>query len=197
MIANSPENFGFNNLEYHQPMNYDLATIKTPVDLDIAAECAETSIEIIRELNPELRRWCTPPDMPEYTLRIPQGKKDVFLENLSRVPEEKRVTVDSYIVKKGDTFQTVSKKTGVPVQVILDLNDMEKIMPLKAGTKIDLPPKEKYELDRDDKAQVKKASFKQKTKDISKSKKTKPVKAKTDKTKSVKTASLKQKKDKA
>ena len=197
MIANSPENFGFNNLEYHPPMNYDLATIKTPVDLDIAAECAETSIEIIRELNPELRRWCTPPDMPEYTLRIPQGKKDVFLENLSRVPEEKRVTVDSYIVKKGDTFQTVSKKTGVPVQVILDLNDMEKIMPLKAGTKIDLPPKEKYELDRDDKARVKKASFKQKKKAISKSKKTKPVKAKTEKTKSVKTASLKQKKDKA
>ena len=197
MIANSPENFGFNNLEYHPPMNYDLATIKTPVDLDIAAECAETSIEIIRELNPELRRWCTPPDMPEYTLRIPQGKKDVFLENLSRVPEEKRVTVDSYIVKKGDTFQTVSKKTGVPVQVILDLNDMEKIMPLKAGTKIDLPPKEKYELDRDDKAQVKKASFKQKKKDISKSKKTKPIKAKAGKTKSVKTASLKQKKDKA
>jgi len=197
MIANSPENFGFNNLEYHPPMNYDLATIKTPVDLDIAAECAETSIEIIRELNPELRRWCTPPDMPEYTLRIPQGKKDVFLENLSRVPEEKRVTVDSYIVKKGDTFQTVSKKTGVPVQVILDLNDMEKIMPLKAGTKIDLPPKEKYELDRDDKAQVKKASFKQKKKAVSKSKKTRPVKAKTEKTKSVKTASLKQKKDKA
>ncbi len=197
MIANSPENFGFNNLEYHPPMNYDLATIKTPVDLDIAAECAETSIEIIRELNPELRRWCTPPDVPEYTLRIPPGKKDVFLENLSRVPEEKRVTVDTYIVKKGDTFQKVSKKTGVPVQAILDLNDMEKIMPLKAGTKVDLPPKEKYELDRDDKAQVKKASFKQKKKNISKSKKTKTIKAKAGKTKSVKTASMKQKKDKA
>jgi LysM repeat protein len=82
--------------------------------------------------------------MTDYNLRIPQGKKDLFLENLSRIPEEKRVTVDSYIVTKGDTFQTVSKKTGVPVQVILDLNDMEKIMPLKAGTKIDLPPKEKY-----------------------------------------------------
>lgn len=197
MIANSPENFGFNNLEYHPPMNYDLATIKTPVDLDIAAECAETSIEIIRELNPELRRWCTPPDMPEYTLRIPPGKKDVFLENLSRVPEEKRVTVDTYIVKKGDTFQKVSKKTGVPVQAILDLNDMEKIMPLKAGTKIDLPPKEKYELDRDDKARVKKVSFKQKKKNISKSKKTKLIKAKAGKTKSVKTASMKAKKHKA
>ncbi len=64
------------------------------------------------------------------------------------------------------------------MQVILDLNDMEKIIPLKAGTKIYLPPKEKYELDRDDKAQVKKASFKQKKKSKSKSKKTKPKKQK-------------------
>ena len=198
MIANSPENFGFGNLEYRQPLSYDLVTIKAPVDVKIIAECAETSEEIIRELNPELRRWCTPADMPEYTLRVPQGKKESFVANLSQIPEEKRITVDSYIVKRGDTFERISKKTGIPVQVILDLNDMEKIMPLKEGTKIDLPPKEKYELDRDDKAQIKKVSFKEKKKANSKSKKNKSTKkAKTSKIKSVKTASLKHKKDKA
>lgn len=196
MIANSPENFGFGNLEYHQPLSYDLVTIKTPVDVDIVAECAETSEEIIRELNPELRRWCTPADMPEYTLRIPQGKKESFVANLSQIPEEKRVTVDSYIVRKGDTFERISRKTGIPVQVMLDLNDVEKIIPLKEGTRIDLPPKEKYELDRDDRAQVRKVSVKEKKK--VKSKKNKHIKkSKTSKIKSVKTASLKQKKDKA
>ena len=134
--------------------------------------------------------------MPEYTLRIPQGKKESFVANLSQIPDEKRVTVDSYIVKKGDTFERISKKTGIPVQVILDLNDMEKIIPLKEGTKIDLPPKEKYELDRDDKAQIKKVSVK--TKKKVKSKKNRLTKkAKTSKIKSVKTASLKHKKDKA
>ena len=198
MIANSPENFGFSNLEYHQPLSYDLVTIKTPVDIDIIAECAGTSEEIIRELNPELRRWCTPADMPEYTLRIPQGEKESFIANLSQIPEEKRVTVDSYTVKKGDTFERISKKTGIPVQVILDLNDVEKIMPLKEGTKLDLPPKEKYELDRDDKAQIKKVSVNVKEKKKTKSKKNnRPAKTKTSKIKSVKTASLKQKKDKA
>jgi Zn-finger nucleic acid-binding protein len=50
------------------------------------------------------------------------------------------------------------------VQVILDLNDMEKIIPIKAGTKIYLPPKEKYTLDRDDKATAQKAAYKQKKK---------------------------------
>ena len=168
LIASSPKNFGFEDLEYHKPLNYDNVTLKLPIDLDIAAECADTSVEVIKELNPELRRWCTPPDVHEYTLRIPEGTKDLFLEKLSQIPEEKRFTVDIYTVRKGDTFQTVSKKTGVPVQVILDLNDMGKIMPLQAGTEIFLPPKGKYVLDRDDRITAKKASYKSKRKVVKK-----------------------------
>jgi membrane-bound lytic murein transglycosylase D len=174
-IANSPQMYGFDNFEYHPPLIYDQVTITTPLDLDIAADCAETSREVIKELNPELRRWCTPPDMQEYSLRIPEGKKDVFLENLSRIPQEERFSVDSYVVKKGDTFKTISKKTGIPVQVILDINDMEKIMPLKPGTELALPPKDKFKLDTEDRVSAKKASYKQKKHKFSK-KKTSTVK---------------------
>lgn len=166
LIANNPQDFGFVDLEYHPPLEYDEVTIESPVDLEIIAKCAETTVEAIRELNPELRRWCTPPDIPEYTLRIPAGKKDIFLERLSQVPEKKRFTVDIYKVKKGDTFKKISKKTGVPVQVILALNSLEKIMPLKAGAKIYLPPKGRFVLDRDDRAVLKKASFKNKKKSL-------------------------------
>jgi membrane-bound lytic murein transglycosylase D len=170
MIANSPQMYGFDNFEYHPPLIYDQVTINTPLDLDIAADCAETSREVIKELNPELRRWCTPPDMQEYALRIPEGKKEVFLENLSRIPQEERFSVDSYIVKKGDTFKTISNKTGIPVQVILDINDMEKIMPLTPGTELALPPKDKFKLDADDRVSAKKASYKQKKNKSSKKK---------------------------
>ncbi|MEW6584932.1 MAG: transglycosylase SLT domain-containing protein [Nitrospirota bacterium] len=163
-IAANPEMYGFDNLEFLPPLNYDRVTVTSPVDLEVVAECAETTPDMIRELNPELRRWCTPPDVQEYALRIPEGKKEVFLENLARVPAEEQFSVDKYTVKKGDTFKNISRKTGVPVQVILDLNDMEKIMPLKTGTEIYLPPKDKFILDKDDKATAKKASYKQKKK---------------------------------
>ncbi|MEW6418453.1 MAG: transglycosylase SLT domain-containing protein [Nitrospirota bacterium] len=166
LIANSPQNFGFEDLEYHPPLNYDMVTISSPVDLEIIADCAETAEEVIKELNPELRRWCTPPDVSEYTLRIPEGKKDIFLKNLSQIPVEKRFTVDIYKAKKGDTFKRISKKTGIPVQIILDLNSLEKIMPLKEGTKIYLPPKGKFVLDRDDRTLIKKATFTQKKKTL-------------------------------
>jgi membrane-bound lytic murein transglycosylase D len=184
LIANSPQNFGFEDLEYHRPLNYDEVTIELPVDLEVIAECTETTEEVIRGLNPELRRWCTPPDVPEYVLKIPEGKKDLFLKNLSQIPEEERFSIDIYKVKKGDTFKRISKNTGIPVQVILDLNSMEKIIPLKAGVKIYLPPKGKFILDRDDKAAIKKVSFNPKKKTL----------VKVSKRKALKKVSLKQKK---
>jgi membrane-bound lytic murein transglycosylase D len=168
MIANSPEDFGFQELEYHSPLDYDEVVIELPLDLRVVADCAETTLAIIKELNPELRRWCTPPDVSEYTLRIPEGKKDVFFENLSLVPQEERFSIDTYTVKKGDTFKKISRGTGVPVQVMLDLNSMEKIIPLRSGMEIYLPPKGKFVLDRDDRAAIKKASFKGKKKSFTK-----------------------------
>jgi len=177
LIANSPQKFGFEDLEYHPPLNYDKVTIKSPLDLEVIAACAETTEEIIRELNSELRRWCTPPDVTEYVLRVPEGKKDIFIENLSKIPEKNRFTVDIYKVKKGDTFKSISKKTGVPVQVILDLNSLEKIVPLKAGADIYLPPEGKFVLDRDDRTAIKKASFKQKKKTLTKDRNSKTGKA--------------------
>lgn len=162
LIAYSPENYGFDNLEFHQPLSYETVTLETPLDLEIAATCAETSVEVIRELNPELKRWCTPPDLREYSLRIPEGKKEIFMANISQIPEKDRFTVDLYTVRKGDTFKKISRKTGVPVGVILDLNDMEKIMPLQQGEKIYLPPKGKFIQDKPERSIVRKASLKQK-----------------------------------
>jgi membrane-bound lytic murein transglycosylase D len=160
IIANSPHEFGFEDLEYHLPFNYDEVILSSPIDLEVAAECAGTTLQVIKELNPELRRWCTPPVIPEYTLRIPVGTKDIFLENLSQISKEELFSIDTYTVKKGDTFKRISKKTGVPVQVILDLNSLEKIIPLKPGEIIYLPPKGKFVLDREEKSAIKKASLK-------------------------------------
>ncbi|HET6516534.1 MAG TPA: transglycosylase SLT domain-containing protein [Thermodesulfovibrionales bacterium] len=158
MIADDPQSFGFENLNYHSPLAYDEVTLEKPVDLDVVARCAEVGVETIRELNPELRRWSTPPNVLSYTMRIPDGKKDLFQKNLDAVPEKERFTIVTYVVKKGDTIKKVSNKAGVPVNVILELN--EGLKPLKVGEKIYLPPRDKFFMDRDDKATVKKATLK-------------------------------------
>lgn len=155
MIATNPDEYGFDRIEYHQPFDYDEVAINHPIDLDVAARCADTTVEVIRELNPELRRWSTPPGESSYSLRIPSGKKEIFLKNLSEIPEEELFTIDKYKVKKGDTIRRIASKTGIPISVILELNDG--LRAIKPGDVILLPPKDKYRPDRDD---IKKVSFK-------------------------------------
>ena len=163
LIATNPKDFGFEEIDYHKPLIYDEIELRSPVDLTVAAECAGTTLEEIKRLNPELRRWCTPPDADRYVLKIPEGTREIFMENLSSIPEEEQFTLDRYIVKKGDTFKAISGKTGIPVDAILALNAMEKIMPLRQGNTIYLPPKEFFRLDTVDKAMLKKASYQKKS----------------------------------
>lgn len=158
MIAANPKEYGFEGLEYHAPFAFDEVTLNSPVDLDIAAGCAEVAVNVIKELNPELRRWSTPPNVASYTLRIPAGKKKAFMENISKIPMDERFTITIYTVKKGDTLKGVAKNAGVPLNVVLELNDGIRI--IKAGEKIYIPPKDKFHMDRDDKTPVKKAVYK-------------------------------------
>ncbi|MFN3480056.1 MAG: transglycosylase SLT domain-containing protein [Thermodesulfovibrionales bacterium] len=155
MIATNPDEYGFDRIEYHQPFDYDEVTINHPLDLDVAAKCADTTVEVIRELNPELRRWSTPPGESAYSLRIPSGKKEEFLKNLAEIPKEEWFTIERYKVKRGDTIKKIASRTGIPISVILELNDGMRV--INPGETILLPPKDKYKPDRDD---TKKVSFK-------------------------------------
>lgn len=140
LIASRPQDYGFYNLAYHEPLEFDEVTIDFPLDIAVIARSAETTEQEIRRLNPELRRWSTPPNVPEYTVRIPAGTADIFLKNLEKIPEEKRFSVNIYKVRRGDTLKAVAKRTGVPVSVIRDMNNMNRRDTLKVGQEIKLPP---------------------------------------------------------
>lgn len=164
MIAHTPEHYGFEDLDYHEPLEYDEVTIQSPLDIEVIARCSECSVREVRELNPELRRWSTPPNLAQYTLRIPAGTKELFLKNLSETPKEDRFTVDTYVAKKGDTVKKIAMKTGIPVTAILAMNSFSGLERFDAGDPVKLPPRGKFVADRDDRndqrSMVKKAVYK-------------------------------------
>ena len=163
MIANTPEEYGFNNLDYHEPLEYDEISISSPLDVEVIAKCAECTVKEIRELNPELRRWSTPPNVDKYTIRIPAGGKDIFMQNLAAIPKKEQFTVEQYTLKKGDTLKKIAKKTGVPGSTIVAMNSLSGLEHLSAGSSIALPPKGKFSPDQDDRAMIRKVSYKKKT----------------------------------
>lgn len=162
MIASTPEEYGFHNLDYHEPLEYDEISVPSPLDIEVIAKCAECTVKEIRELNPELRRWSTPPNVPQYTIRIPSGSKEIFVKNLSAVPRDERFTVDTYTARKGDTVKKIAKKTGLPVTAILAMNSFSGIERFSAGEEVKIPPRGKFSLDPDDVAIARKVSYKKK-----------------------------------
>jgi membrane-bound lytic murein transglycosylase D len=150
MIARDPEKYGFNDLEYHEPFEYDEVELYQPVDLDVAARLADTTLERIKGLNPELRRWSTPPNLKKYTLRVPPGKADIFVERISAMPDGRLFSCDRYVVKKRDNIRTIAARAKAPVNVIMDLNSLRRVEKLKPGVALRVPPRGKFVADLDD-----------------------------------------------
>lgn len=162
LIARAPEVFGFNYLDYHKPLDYEEITLHHPVDIEVIARCANTTVDEIRHLNAELRRWSTPPHVPNYTIKVPPQAKESFIANLEQIPSNERFSYDLYKVKKGENIKKIAAKLNVPVIAIIHLNSFTGLENLKAGDVIKVPPRDKYFTDLDDKMSAKKVTAKKK-----------------------------------
>jgi membrane-bound lytic murein transglycosylase D len=138
LIAVNPEQHGFDDVRYEEEFVYDEVPIRTPLTLDVIAKCAGTTIKTVKELNPELRRWSTPP-VRKYTLRVPRGSREKFLERLAAIPKEKRFTFRKYKVRKGDTVSEISQKMGVPIRAIINYNKLGRRALIRKGQILVLP----------------------------------------------------------
>jgi len=136
LIAKHPERFGF-RVEYEQPFDSDEVTIPDATDLKVIADSAGTTVDKIRELNPELRRFCTPPG--EFTLRLPKGSKDQFTANFEKVGPEERLRFTQHKVEKGEPLAKIARAYGVSEGAILRTNGLKTYRQVKVGKVIVIP----------------------------------------------------------
>ncbi len=141
LISKDPEWFGFSDVVYQPPLAYDTVQVSEWVDLRLAAECAGTSYESMRALNPELRRGYTPapPVRKVYPLRIPAGSADLFRANYARIPDSRKVQMVDYLVRYGDTVSDIAKRMRISAQAILDANGIRNPRRLRAGKRLRIP----------------------------------------------------------
>jgi len=143
-IARNPEEYGFDNLDCLAPIEYDLVTIPEVTDLELVAKLCEVSYDEIKALNPELKRWCTPPGADEYELRIPSGKKNLFEERYAQVPPDRRANYKRHRIARGDTLGAIAKKYDIRIDDIVDLNNIHNSRALKVGRDLILPLHQSY-----------------------------------------------------
>jgi membrane-bound lytic murein transglycosylase D len=83
IIAKNPEKFGFKNVPYLPPMKYDQVPVTETTSLTAAAVAVNVPPDEIKDLNPELLRGITPPDVPSYALNLPPSSKEKFLKDIT------------------------------------------------------------------------------------------------------------------
>ncbi|MDO8281576.1 MAG: transglycosylase SLT domain-containing protein [Thermodesulfovibrionia bacterium] len=138
-IATYPEKYGFDSIDHAKPLIYDEVVIKASMDLSTVAEFTGAGVEDIKDLNPELKSWCTPLNVSEYNLRIPAGTKESFLSRIAEATEDELFYVKVYRVAAGDTLGKIAKMFHSSVQAIIDINSLGKDAVIVAGRDILVP----------------------------------------------------------
>ena len=125
IIAKNPEAYGF-TVQPYDLFVYDEVIITESTDLRLAAECAGTTYEVVKELNPELKRWVTPPDATSYVLRVPKGTAAQFNAKFAAITSDQKIRWERHLVAKGETLSGIAKQYNTSADSIKDINNLKK-----------------------------------------------------------------------
>jgi membrane-bound lytic murein transglycosylase D len=139
LIAKDPEKYGFVGIEYQEPLRYEKVKVPEVTDLRLIARACEVTVDEIKDLNPELSRWCTPPNFPDYEIKVPFGKKEIFLKNFEALSPREKFQFKTHVVKKGDTFSKIAKLYRIDLEPILEINRLNKKSRLSVGMNLLIP----------------------------------------------------------
>jgi membrane-bound lytic murein transglycosylase D len=120
LIANNPDRYGFNHVRPMPPLIYDRVRVPTATSLNLIAQATDTSVDVLRYLNPDLRQNMTPPE--PYILNVPAGKAAQLVAVLRRVPANVRNSAAVATIGKGEDLQSFANRTGATVEQIQALN---------------------------------------------------------------------------
>jgi len=93
------------------------------MSLDQLAKAAGIPVNDLKDLNPELLRWATPPGA-SYPLKIPYGAKSAFMAAYDQLPKEERISeIAMHTVKSGENLGLIARKYGTTVRALYSANE--------------------------------------------------------------------------
>ena len=138
VIARNPSQYGF-EFEAESALEHESVVLPRAVDLRRVAEWANTTIDVIQMLNPELRRWTTPLKDTDYELKVPAGTADQVMARLEESTATDLAPLRFYTVKSGDTLPLIARKLNVSRTDLAEANYMKPTSRVNAGQKLMVP----------------------------------------------------------
>jgi len=125
-IAKDPDKYGFGDVAYEAPLDLRTVTVPGGTDLAAVANLLEVPVEEVRNWNPELRRFCTPPNQERYDLRLSVDAARVAEERMEELRTQTKITFLQHNVRRGETLQTLADRYKTTVPVLKELNGLKR-----------------------------------------------------------------------
>jgi membrane-bound lytic murein transglycosylase D len=125
-IAKDPDKYGFGDVRYEEPLDFDKVVIPGGTDLAALGEIIGVPPDSLKEWNPELKRFCTPPNTEMYEIRLPKGFGPVAEERMDDIRSDAKVIFLLHHVRKGETLVSLSSRYGTPVNTLKEINGLRR-----------------------------------------------------------------------
>ena len=138
-IMQNPDAYGFDAAPPTSAFSYDYVAVHgSMLSLTTLAQLAGTEPDVLRSLNPELRRGRIPPSRDRYHLRIPLGTYPRFVWNYAELPDRRKQPATTYAVRAGDTLSEIAQRFGTSTDVLRRLNDLSSTL-IRQGQRLVVP----------------------------------------------------------
>ena len=147
LILEDPTRYGYRipDDRVYRPVRSDRVEVHLPAPVPIVdvAEALGTDFKTIKELNPHILGYNMPSG--RYAVRVPEGhgtRLTRVLETVCRtyaVSSGGAITGDRYVVQSGDTLIGISRRCGVPVHTIREINGIRGSL-IRVGQNLELRP---------------------------------------------------------
>ncbi len=128
IIAKDPKKFGF-YVEQQIPVEVDSITVSESIDLNVVAKSVDTTYSFIKEINPAIIRWVTPPGVKNFTLYIPKNSREKFKKAYAQIPDSEKRSWVRHKIRFGESLSTIAGKYHTNISVLKSANNLR-------GTKI-------------------------------------------------------------
>lgn len=146
LIAKNPEKYGFTDLDYENPAEFELIRIDKPVNLKTMATKMNIDYDDFKLLNPKFKGEVAPTKQNGILeLRVPLKMSEAALvaANASVVDKVEYVAdageTDTYRVRSGDSLYTIARRYRTTVAWLRDFNDIKPGKKLRIGMRIQVP----------------------------------------------------------
>ena len=147
-IVNNLEKYGLENITIDSPLKFESLTVTKKIHLKNAAKITEIDREILEDLNPELRQNIIPGG--KYTLKIPEGSKQILLANIDQLLRLNPARVDfiKHRVQSGETLSLIARRYRTSVAYIMLANNLDRANYIVTGNTLKIPQKIKPSVQR-------------------------------------------------